>query len=300
MNLLRQTLDLCKIYDIKPQKSKGQNFLVNEDVYNQVVASADLKIDDIVLEVGPGLGILTFKMSKLVKKVLAVELDERLTEVLNTLIISKGVKNIRIFNDDVLKVKGDNISKLGKYKVVANLPYNITSIFLRKFLTMANKPELMVLLLQKEVVERIVSKPPRMSLLSISVQFYAEVEAVSDVSKNNFYPAPQVESAIIKIKPRPFCRANKKNEIAFNNYEDEKKFFSFLKKGFSAKRKMLKNNLSSSLNIEQVRIEKILESLDLDLKSRAEQLSIDNWLDLFDKINHLFISEGCGVKKDGD
>ncbi|PKM91095.1 ribosomal RNA small subunit methyltransferase A [Candidatus Falkowbacteria bacterium HGW-Falkowbacteria-1] len=290
MDLLKQTLELCKIYDIKPEKSKGQNFLVNEDVYDQVISCANLEKDDVVLEVGPGLGILTFKMSKLVKKVLAVELDEKLAEVLNTLIISKEIKNIKIFNNDVLKIKGDNVSKLGKYKIVANLPYNITSIFLRKFLTIANKPELIVLLLQKEVVERIISKPPKMSLLSISVQFYADAEIIAEVSKNNFYPAPQVESAIIRIKPRPFCRSGKENKPVFNNYEDEKRFFRLLKYGFSAKRKMLKNNLSSALNIEQAKIEEILRFLNLDLKCRAEQLSIDNWLDIFEKIDPILSS----------
>lgn len=273
MDLLRQTLDLCKIYNIKPEKSKGQNFLVDEDVYESMILSSDLKKDDVVLEVGPGLGILTFKISEKVKKVLAVELDNKLAELLNTLIISKNKKNIKIFNNDVLKIKGENIEKLGKYKIVANLPYNITSIFLRKFLSIHNKPEKIVLLLQKEVVDRIISKPPDMSLLAISVQFYAEVKKIIEVKKESFYPIPKIDSAIIEITPR-------KNNF-FDNYQQEKKFFRLLKIGFSAKRKMLKNNLSLGLKIDQKEVEKAIFSLGLDSKCRAEELSLDNWIRIF-------------------
>lgn len=273
MDLLRQTLDLCKIYNIKPEKSKGQNFLVDEDVYESMILSSDLKKDDVVLEVGPGLGILTFKISEKVKKVLAVELDNKLAELLNTLIISKNKKNIKIFNNDVLKIKGENIEKLGKYKIVANLPYNITSIFLRKFLSIHNKPEKIVLLLQKEVVDRIISKPPDMSLLAISVQFYAEVKKIIEVKKESFYPIPKIDSAIIEITPR-------KNNL-FDNYQEEKKFFRLLKIGFSAKRKMLKNNLSLGLKIGQKEVENAIFSLGLDSKCRAEELSLDNWIRIF-------------------
>lgn len=276
MNFLQQTLDLCKMYDIKPEKSKGQNFLINEDIYNSIISTADLKKDDVVLEVGPGLGIMTLKMAEKVKKVLAVELDDKLAELLKTSIISQNRKNIKIFNNDVLKIKGSNISKLGKYKIVANLPYNITSIFLRKFLSLENKPESIVLLLQKEVVDRIVSTPPDMSLLSISVQFYADVYKISEVGKENFYPAPKIDSAIIKIVP--------KKEKIFNDYQIEKKFFRLLKIGFSAKRKMLKNNLSLGLKLEQKLLEDIFLSLNINPKCRAEDLSLANWLEIFEKL----------------
>ena len=276
MDLLRQTLDLCKIYNIKPEKSKGQNFLVDEDVYESMILSSDLKKDDVVLEVGPGLGILTFKISEKVKKVLAVELDNKLAELLNTLIISKNKKNIKIFNNDVLKIKGENIEKLGKYKIVANLPYNITSIFLRKFLSIHNKPEKIVLLLQKEVVDRIVSEPPDMSLLAVSVQFYAEVKKIIEVKKERFYPIPKIDSAIIEITPR-------KNNF-FSDYQEEKKFFRLLKIGFSAKRKMLKNNLSLGLKINQKEIENIIFSLGLDSKCRAEELSLNDWIKIFNVV----------------
>lgn len=272
MNLLQQTLDLCKMYNIKPERSKGQNFLIEEDVYNKIVESSEINLDDTVLEVGPGLGFLTFKLAKKAKKVLAVEVDEKIASFLQTLIIGNKVKNIKIFNKDILKAKGDNFSKVDKYKIVSNLPYNITSIFLRKFLSLSNKPEIIVLMLQKEVVERIMAKPPKMSLLSISVQFYAEVEKIMDVKREYFYPAPEVDSAVIKITP---------NKKLLKNYEEEKKFFKILRIAFSSKRKMLKNNLANGLKIDIKKIEKILIDLNLDTKIRSEQLEISEWLKIF-------------------
>jgi len=272
MNLLQQTLDLCKMYNIKPERSKGQNFLIEEGVYNKIVESAEINLDDTVLEVGPGLGFLTFKLAKKAKKVLAVEVDKKIADFLQTLIIGNKVKNIKIFNKDILKARGDNFSKIGKYKIVSNLPYNITSIFLRKFLSLSNKPEIIILMLQKEVVERIMAKPPKMSLLAISVQFYAEVEKIMDVKRDYFYPAPEVDSAVIKIIP---------NKKILKDYEEEKKFFKILRIAFSSKRKMLKNNLASGLKIDIKEIEKILIDLNLDTKIRSEQLEISDWLKIF-------------------
>lgn len=267
-----QTLDLCKMYNIKPQKSKGQNFLVNDNIYNQIIDSADLKPEDTVLEVGPGLGFLTFKLAKKVKKVLTVEVDPKLTQVLDVLIKSHNIKNVKIFNRDILKAKGDKFSKIGKYKIVSNLPYNITSIFLRKFLSLPHKPEAIILMLQREVVNRIIANPPKMSLLSTSVQFYAEANLMFEVGRENFYPSPEVDSAVIKIIP---------NKKYLANYDEEKKFFSLLKIGFSSKRKMLKNNLANGLNLKPEIIEKALVNSGLNHKVRPEELSIEKWLQLF-------------------
>ncbi|MDD3711536.1 MAG: 16S rRNA (adenine(1518)-N(6)/adenine(1519)-N(6))-dimethyltransferase RsmA [Patescibacteria group bacterium] len=278
--IIKQTLDLCKMYDIQPQKSKGQNFLISEDVYDKIISYADLKPEDTVLEVGPGLGFLTFKLAQKVKKVLAVELDSKIVEVLQILIQGSKNKNIKIFNKDILTAKGDNFSKISPYKIVSNLPYNITSIFLRKFLSLSHKPELIVLMLQKEVVSRIIARPPKMSLLSLSVQFYAEVELMLDVPRDNFYPSPEVDSAIIKIIP---------NKKLLDSYQEEKKFFKLLRVAFSAKRKMLKNNLEIGLKIDEEIIKKVFKELDLDLKVRAEQISLEEWL----KIYGLFKNYSC-------
>jgi 16S rRNA (adenine1518-N6/adenine1519-N6)-dimethyltransferase len=270
--IIQQTLELCQMYDIKPQKSKGQNFLINEEVYEKIIESADLRPSDTVLEVGPGLGFLTFKMAQKAKKVIAVEVDSKLVDVLSILIKSKSRRNIKIFNKDILTAKGENFKKISPYKIVSNLPYNITSIFLRKILSLANKPEIIILLLQKEVVDRIISQPPKMSLLSLSVQFYAQVELMFDVPRDNFYPAPKVDSAVIKIIP---------NKKLLPDYQSEKDFFKLLRVAFSAKRKMLKNNLATGLKISVEEVEKKLEKVNLDKKIRAEQLSLNDWLKLF-------------------
>ena len=261
------------MYGIKPQKSKGQNFLINEEVYERIIESADLSSKDTVLEVGPGLGFLTFKMASKAKKVIAVELDSKLVDILNILIKSKSQKNIKIFNKDILTAKGENFKKISPYKIVSNLPYNITSVFLRKILSLENKQKIIILLLQKEVVDRIISQPPKMSLLSLSVQFYAQAELMFDVSRDNFYPAPKVDSAVIKITP---------NKKLLPDYKSEKEFFKLLRIAFSAKRKMLKNNLATGLKISVEEVEKKLEKVNLDKKIRAEQLSLDNWLKLFE------------------
>jgi len=271
--IIQQTLELCQMYGIKPQKSKGQNFLINEEVYERIIESADLSSKDTVLEVGPGLGFLTFKMASKAKKVIAVELDSKLVDILNILIKSKSQKNIKIFNKDILTAKGENFKKISPYKIVSNLPYNITSVFLRKILSLENKPKIIILLLQKEVVDRIISQPPKMSLLSLSVQFYAQAELMFDVSRDNFYPAPKVDSAVIKITP---------NKKLLPDYKSEKEFFKLLRIAFSAKRKMLKNNLATGLKISVEEVEKKLEKVNLDKKIRAEQLSLDNWLKLFE------------------
>lgn len=272
MNLLQKTLELCQLYGIKPSRSKGQNFLIEEEVYDRIVDSANIKKEDTVLEVGPGLGFLTLKLGEKAKKVLAVELDTKIFQFLQVMLQTQKIENIKVFNNDILQAKGEKFSKVGKYKIVSNLPYNITSVFLRKFLSLSNKPELIVLMLQKEVAQRIVAQAPDMSLLSASVQFYAQAEILFEVNRDKFYPAPEVDSAVIRIK----TIANR-----LKNYEEEKKFFSILKIGFSAKRKMLKNNLSLGLKIDIKKIEDILQQVGLGPKVRAEELTIENWLDIY-------------------
>ena len=276
MDLLKKTLELCQMYNIKPSKSKGQNFLINEDIYDKIIDTAQLEPGDTVLEVGPGLGFLTFKLSQKAKKVLAVEVDTKIVEALQTIIKAQKIKNVKVFHNDILKAKGENFSKIGSYKIVSNLPYNITSIFLRKFLSLENKPESITLMLQKEVAQRIVSNPPDMSLLSASVKFYAQAEIIFEVGRENFYPSPAVDSAVIKITPI-------KNRLA--DYEEEKKFFSILKIGFSAKRKMLKNNLSTGLKMKVADVENIFLKLGFDSKIRAEQLNIEDWLKIHKELN---------------
>ena len=207
MDLLEQTKQLCKMYEIKPARSKGQNFLIDEESYDAIIRAADLKKDDTLLEVGPGLGFLTAILAKIVKRVVSVELDDKLAGLLQIALDSQGVENVEVVNQDVMKFEISDLFPLAKgeikrgYKIVANLPYNITSQFLRKFLSEVEiKPESIVLMLQKEVVERITAGPGEMSLLAVSVQFYAEAELVEVVKAENFWPAPKIDSAIVRLK----------------------------------------------------------------------------------------------------
>lgn len=302
MDLLKKTKELCREFNIKPARSRGQNFLITETIYDEIVNAAEISENDTVLEVGPGLGFLTTKLAKKAKKVIAVELDKKLAEYLRIGIEAKNIKNIDVINANILDFDPSRISQphptpprlakasaervlsreRGKYKIVANLPYNITSIFLRKFLSGENKPELMVLMLQKEVAERIVAKPGDMSILALSVQFYADPELIRYVSKENFWPQPEVDSAIIKLKIKNYeLRANPGKPILIT-VDKERDFFRLVKFGFSAKRKMLKNNLSGGLKIDQKEAENCLKLANITLKARAEDLSLSEWIKLFE------------------
>ena len=333
MNLLEQTKELCRLYNIKPARSKGQNFLIKEEIYDKIIETAELKPDDVVLEVGPGLGFLTVKLAARVKKVIAVELDDKLAGLLRKRLLEDNVENVKVVNENILdfnfqfpisnfqtisnfqfpnkskiqnlnNFKDPNNPKNSKFKVVANLPYNITSIFLRKFLAeIEYKPELMVLMLQQEVAERLTAKPGKMSLLAVSVQFYAEPEIIDYVAKENFWPQPEVDSAIIKIKPHlrlplltgginkvlPLAKEETpsfvlpfiKGEIKRGCVDKERDFFRLVKFGFSSKRKMLKNNLAAGYKISSQMAENKLKKVGFNPKIRAEELAVEDWLKLF-------------------
>jgi len=277
MDLLEQTKNLCRLYDIKPVRSRGQIFLIKEKIHDDVVAAADLRPDDFILEVGPGLGFLTAKLAARAKRVVAVEIDKKLVEALKAGLVAKNIKNVEVINENVLEIKIQPPLfppyQGGGYKIAANLPYNITSIFLRKFLEAGNKPELMVLMLQKEVAERITAEPGEMSLLAVSVQFYARPEIIEIVPKKCFWPEPEVDSAIVKITPL--------NPRLSGGREREREFFRLVKFGFSARRKMLKNNLAAGLRIGQAEAAAKIKQAGFNEKIRAQELAVKDWLKLF-------------------
>ena len=293
MDLLNKIQQVCKDNNIKPARSRGQNFLINENIYDKIVKTAGLKKDDVVLEVGSGSGFLTEKLAEKVKKVIAVELDDKLADLLRVNLKEKKINNVEVVNENILDVNFESgrkkelsseASELSSwqrmnYKIVANLPYNITSVFLRKFLSSENKPNLMVLMLQKEVAERIVAKPGKMSLLAVSVQFYAEAEIVKYVPRTDFWPVPAVDSAIIKLKvkeAKPLRFFQNRRGLASGEFE--KKFFQLLKIGFSSKRKMLKNNLANGYHIGQKQTEDWLKRSGFNEKIRAQEMSVDDWV----------------------
>lgn len=271
MSLLQKTKELCRLYEIKPTRTKGQNFLINEEVYDKIVAAAGLEPGDSILEVGPGLGFLTAKLGARVKEVVAVELDDKLAAFLDLALKSQNIENIKIINSDILKFSWEEERP---YKIVANLPYNISSFFLRRFLSAERPPTALVLLLQKEVAERIVAPAGEMSLLAVSVQYFATAEIIASVPARDFWPEPKVASAIIRIRP-------KAKNAKYKDRAQEDKFFRLLRVGFSAKRKMLKNNLAAGLNLDVKALEDALVFKGFNPKVRAEDLSLAEWHKLF-------------------
>ncbi len=278
--ILDQVKLICKTYDIWPSRSKGQNFLVNPVIIDEIISAAGLQPDDAVLEVGPGLGILTEQLVKRVKKVVSVELDGKIFGFLQAKFAEIG--NLALVNQDILKFQPSVYGlEIGQYKIVANLPYNITSFFLKIFLSGKIRPVEMTMLLQKEVAERICAKPGKMSLLAISVQLYSEPLIIGQVGRNNFWPPPEVDSAIIKI-------SKIKNQVEVDNFLEgieEKFFWQVVKIGFSAKRKQLQHNLSAGLKIPAQDVKKWLNQANLDEKIRAEGLGTNDWIVLVKIIN---------------
>lgn len=278
-DLRKQTKEICDLFKISPSRSKGQNFLVNEKIYDDIVSSADISDKDEVLEVGPGLGFLTTKLAKPAKRVVAVELDKLLYAYLKDGITLSGNEKISVINEDILRFKVSDYVEKG-YKIVANLPYNISSIFLRSFLPLYEyAPTLMVLMLQLEVAQRIIAKPGEMSLLAVSVQHYADAKIERVVKAGNFWPKPEVDSAVIKLvlKEKKYDK------------EDDKLFFRLLKVAFSAKRKMIKNNLAGGLRISPDKISQAMEKAKIKESARAQDLSLQDWYDLFASIREFML-----------
>lgn len=264
---LSKVRELCQQYDIKPQKKLGQNFLVDANVARKVVWLAQLKKEDQVVEVGGGLGALTELVAPQVKKLIVYEIDKRLVEVLKELFSAD--KSIAIYHGDILKVQDKDLAI--DYKIVANLPYQITSFFLRHFLERTNHPQEILLIMQKELAERIVAKDGKNSLLSLAVNFYSQPEIIGTISSNCFWPKPKVDSAIIR-----FTQVQKKFNL-FINDQEQKLFFKIIKAAFSAKRRQIHNNLST-LNLTKEQIENILLKSKISKMSRAEDLKIEDFM----------------------
>jgi 16S rRNA (adenine1518-N6/adenine1519-N6)-dimethyltransferase len=245
----------------------GQNFLIDGGILKKITAAAELTPADTVIEVGPGLGVLTETLVEQAGKVIAIELDSNLADILKAHYIDSN--KITVINDDVLKINpADILGKQTDYKVVANLPYYITSAVIRHFLEASIKPGILVLMVQKEVAKQITAEPGQMSLLSVSVQLYGKPTIVSKVSSHCFYPAPKVDSAILKIEVFPQQKVQN---------DDITGFFDIVRAGFSANRKQLPNSLANGLKVPKNDILPLLEKAGIDPQRRAETLTIDEW-----------------------
>jgi len=275
---------------IRPRKRFGQHFLVDERILTDILSAAELNPVDTIVEVGPGLGILTKELAKRAARVIAVEIDARLVSILGKKISSFG--NVRIVHGDILRMPPAQLLEIAQsvphnveedlevcpsprknYKVVANLPYYITSPVLRHFLEASAKPSLMVVMVQREVGEAIVAAAGRMSLLSLRIQFYSKPTIIAYVPPESFSPPPSVDSVILRLDVYP----NPPVEVS-----DVASFFDIITDGFSSPRKQLRNSLAQALGMPPKQVAPLLEKAGVEARRRAESLNLEEWKRLWE------------------
>ncbi len=296
---------LLRQFNLRPRKSLGQNFLVDEHALSGIVRAAEITADDVVLEIGPGLGSLTRQLADTARHVIAVEIDRALIPPLRSVLSARS--NISIVEGDILKLDPSELlvepslrgasfatkqSPPGEdeiasqralamtiqehYKVVANIPYYITSAIIRHLLEAEIKPRSIVLTIQLEVAQRIIAQPDDMNLLAVSVQFYGVPRLVQRIPAGAFYPAPDVDSAVVRIDLPDQPRVSVK---------DVDWFFKVAKAGFGQKRKQLHNSLAAGLPIKHEQIRQALSEVGIDPKRRAETLTLGEWAKLSDQLS---------------
>jgi len=280
-SLLAQTRRLLRRFDLQARKGLGQHFLIDEEVLKLIISAAGLTSTDVIMEIGPGLGVLTKELAGQSGWVITIELDSKLAAILKQTLAS--FDNVTIINEDILQIDPEALLQEQRarfpagiispfsYKVVANLPYYITSPVLRHFLEASLKPQIIVVMVQKEVAEAIVAKPGQTSMLSISVQFYGEPAIISYVPAQCFYPAPEVDSAILKIN----LYSQPPVEVT-----DRESFFSLVRAGFSAPRKQIGNSLAQGLELSKAEVLSLLGKASIMSQRRAETLTLDEWAKL--------------------
>lgn len=268
---------------INKQKRLGQVFLKDQDIIQKIIQTAEIESKDQILEIGPGKGVLTEPLLKTGAKIFAVEKDPEMINLLEgkfkdnsqLTLIQADIRDF-LKNEDYTKYKIQNT----RYKVIGNIPYYLTSYLLRILLENSIKPKLIVLMLQKEVAERIIAQPPQMNLLSVCIQFYAKPEIICYVSKTAFQPKPKVDSAVIKLTPYPVIA---RDEVT------KQSFFKVVKAGFRQPRKLLLNNIYNNLKIEKDKIKEIFEQLNIPINARPQNLSVQNWISLAQKLTFFLV-----------
>jgi len=270
---------LLRQFGFRPRKRLGQHFLIDEHVLERTLSAAELSPGDIVVEIGPGLGILTEALARQGARVIAVELDAKLVALLKKRLA--GFPDVRIVRADILKMAPgqllrDNLpaSDLARgYKIIANLPYYITSPVLSHFLEAQPHPSEMVVMVQREVGETIAAAPGKMRLISVKTQFYSKPVVVSYVPAASFYPPPKVDSVILRLD----VYSQPPIEIS-----DVTGFFDMVMHGFSSPRKQLRNSLAHSLEIPPDQVALLLDKAGIEAKRRAETLSLEEWRELWE------------------
>lgn len=260
---------LMRRFGIHPRKKLGQNFMVDPRALRKVIAAAQLAGSETVLEIGAGVGSLTWWLAQHCARVVAVEIDERLIPALEYALSNES--NVEIVAGDILEMDVDEVLGNGPYSVVANIPYYITSALIRCLMESRRRPECLVLSVQKEVAERIAAGPGEMSLLALSVQVYGEPELRGRIPASAFYPQPKVDSAVLRIAGYPSPRVPQALIEAL---------FVLARAGFGQKRKQLHNALAKNLGKPNETVLEWLSAAGVRPEQRAQELSIDNWLDL--------------------
>jgi 16S rRNA (adenine1518-N6/adenine1519-N6)-dimethyltransferase len=255
-----------RAHNVRPSKSLGQNFLLDLDVVDASLTAANIGPEDTVLEVGPGAGVLTLALVRAARRVVAVELDRDMLRILAA--VRRDHRNLELVEANIIAFPPSDFVGDDRYKVVANLPYYLTSVAIRHFLEAQHRPELLVLLLQREVAERLCATPNDMSLLALSVQLYAAPEILRIVPPTSFYPEPKVESALVRLTLRAEPLLPR---------ERIPTFFLLAQAGFSDRRKQLHNSLRINLRMPPEEVATLLATAGIDGRRRAETLSIPEW-----------------------
>ncbi len=282
-NILEETKFIMKKYNIKANKSLGQNFLISQEVVEKIVDCSQIKKEDLVIEIGPGLGTLTKYLLEKAGKVICIELDTKMLQILKDRF--SLYKNFEIINNDVLKVDLKNIiknekenSEIKNVKVVANLPYYITTPIIMKLLEEELDLESITVMIQKEVADRLIAIPGQKNTgaITYSVYYYATSEGILEVPNNSFIPEPEVTSKVIKLNIR-------KQPIV--NPKDKEKMFKVIKNAFMQKRKTLLNSLTNNkiFNNKQQGIE-ILKKLQINENVRPEELTLEQFSEISDNL----------------
>lgn len=278
----RDEIDLTNIYELRnllyahgmrPNKSFGQNFLIDRAVLERMVETAEIEPDNEVLELGAGIGVLTLELARRARRVVAVELERAMLTLLEK--TTAGLPNVELLARNLLYLDPREVFAQEPYKLVANLPYYITAPTFRHFLESANKPRLIVVMVQYEVAQRMVAGPGDMSLLGVSVQFYGQPRIVARVPARAFYPAPKVDSAILRVDVRDHV------PLSLAERDD---FFHIVQAGFAERRKQLHNSLTHHLHRKNEEIRASLVAASIDPSRRAETLTIDEWLHVWEQM----------------
>ena len=282
MQAYEETKFILKKYNISANKKLGQNFLIDDEVINKTIEAAEISKQDVVIEIGPGLGTLTARLLENAKKVIAIELDRKMISILQERF--KLYNNFELINQDILKINLQELIKKEKedkqiknVKIVANLPYYITTPIIMKLLEEKLDITSITVMVQKEVAERLTAKPGenKAGAITYTVSYYAVAENIINVSRESFVPAPEVDSAVIKLSIR------KCSPVIVN---DENKFFKLIKFSFLQRRKTFLNSIANSGFVEKEKLRQILQEFGIDENIRGENLSLEQYAQITNKI----------------